>query len=489
MNKRDKLTKKRAKLANKGEKLTNKRVIAAIIAITVAMLSVIAVPSTGIYADTEEEEIITETAEPIISRTKLTLKPGVHWKLKVSNNVGKVEWSSKNEEVATVSKKGYVTTISEGTTKIYAKVDGKKLVCRLTVEAVKKVKLVAVGDNLYHLKVINSGLQKDGSHNYDAIYENMKEYIQEADVAIINQEVLLTADSSKWSGYPEFAAPLEVGEAVLKAGFNVITCATNHSYDKGAAVLTETVNYWNSKADDGVVMVGMYNSQKDYDTIAVKEYNGIKIAFLNYAYGVNGSRPDSKHSYMIKFMSESLMKSEIQKAKKLADVVIVLPHWGTEYKLAPTSSQQALAKKIAEWGADIIIGTHPHVVEPLKYIATSDGRKVPCYYSLGNFVANYTDWHDPVLEGMVELTITKWNGKITIKNVKLTPLVCDIRYSTAWGSTDDYRFRYTVYKLEDYSEALADKHYNNRAGRTRSGAFTVAEFAQLFKDIKSGNVD
>lgn len=455
-----------------------------LIALAVILLTLTGASLKTVYAnETDEAE---EKVELSISRTKLTLKPDKHWRLKVTGNVGKVEWSSKNEEVATVSKNGYVTAVSEGTTKIYANVDGRKLSCKLTVEAVKTVNLVAVGDNLYHVKVINSGLQSDGTYNYDRIYDNTRDVIQAADVAIINQEVLMTADSSIWAGFPDFAIPTEVGDAVLKAGFNVITCASNHSYDKGAAVLTENVNYWKSKEKDGVVMVGIYNSQKDYDTIAVREYNGIKIAFLNYAYGVNGRRPDKDHSYMIKFTSEKLIKSEIEKAKKLADVVIVLPHWGTEYKLYPSDSQKALAKKIAEWGADIIIGTHPHVVEPLNFIKTSDGRKVPCYYSLGNFVGNYAEWHDPILEGMAELTITKWKGEIKIKNARLTPLICQIRKNDSWGKEDDYKYRYWVYKLEDYTDDLAKKHVNNVSGK---GRFTPADMKQLFTNIMNGNVD
>lgn len=436
-------------------------------------------------SDTEASDISDEeiSSEPVISRTRLTLKPGKHWRLKVTGNTGRVAWSSKNEEVATVSRNGYITAVAEGTTRIYARVDGKKLSCKLKVEAVKKVKLVAVGDNLYHEAIINSGRKSDGTINYDGIYKNLRKDIKAADVAIINQEVLLTADSERWSGHPEFASPLEAGEAVVKAGFNVITCASNHSYDKGAAILTENVKYWKSKEKDGVVMVGIYNSQKDYDTIAVKEYNGIKIAFLNYTYGVNGHRPDSDHAYMIKFTSEKLIKSEIEKAKKLADVVIVLPHWGTEYQLAPTDSQKALAKKIAEWGADIIIGTHPHVVEPLRFIKTSDGRRVPCYYSLGNLVGNYIDWYKPMLEGMAELTITKWNGEVKIKNAKLTPLVCDIKLSSGAG------YAYTVYKLADYTEEMANKHVNNRSGRAYRSHFTAKELNTLFDDIMSGDID
>lgn len=460
------------------------------IVVTIALfVSLISInPAIQTYADTDAVE--EESLEPALSRTKLTLKPGVHWRLKVTGNEGKVEWSSKNEEVATVSSKGYVTAVAEGTTKIYAKVDGKKLVCRLTVEAVKTVKLVAVGDNLYHQNVINSGLQeKDGTYNYDRIYENIEKYVQAADVAILNQEVLLSSDNSIWAGYPDFASPLEAGDAVVKAGFNVITCASNHSYDKGASVLLENVNYWKSKARDGVVAVGIYGNRTDYNKITVKKYNGIKIAFLNYTYGVNGHRPDSDHSYMIKFASESLIKSEIQKAKTLADVVIVLPHWGKEYQLEAGDDQKALAKKMAEWGADIIIGTHPHVVEPLKFITTSDGRKVPCYYSLGNLVGNYIDWYKPMLEGMAELTITKWKGEIKIKNAKLTPMVCDIRYNKSWGNDDDHRYGYTVYKLSDYTEEMADRHINNRDSRTYKGNFTLAGLNQLFEDIMSGNVE
>ena len=434
--------------------------------------------------DTATAQATDAVETPTLSRVQVNLKPGNHWKLRVSGSSGQVTWKSKNQDVATVNDKGYITAVGEGTTRIIARVDGVKLTCKVKVEAVKKVKIVAVGDNLYHRKVILSGMNDDGTRNYDAIYENVSSYIRQADVAIINQEVLLTADASKWSGYPDFASPLEVGEAVIKAGFNVITCATNHSYDKGLKVALETVDYWKSKASDGVLMVGMYDSQTDYDTIAVSEYNGIKIAFLNYTYGVNGRKPDSDHSYLIKFAEEKLIKKEITKAKKLADVVIVLPHWGTELQLYASSEQKQLAQKMADWGADIIIGTHPHVVQPLEMLTASDGRTVPCYYSLGNFVSNYVATFNPELEGMAEITITKYNGEVKIKTAKLTPLVNHVTYAGQVGDSDDYLSDYTVYKLSDYTDSLAQQHINSL---TKRGTVTVAKLKKLFKDIRTGN--
>lgn len=320
-----------------------------------------------------------------------------------------------------------------------------EIITHNAVQDINTVKIIAVGDNLYHKKVIQSGKQINGSYNYDDIYVNIKDYIADADVKIINQETILTADSSKWAGYPCFATPTEVGDAIVKAGFNVITCATNHSWDNGKVGAQEAIDYWKSK---DVLMTGMYNSQEDYDTITVGMYNGIKIAFLNYTYGLNGYKLPKDSSYMIKLLDEDLVVSEIKKAKQIADVVIVLPHWGDEYTHTPNKTQKHLANIIAEAGADIIIGSHPHVIQPLEYITTSDGRNIPCYYSLGNLVSNMMQ-ADRCVEAMAEIIIEKSNEGITIKSATVIPMINYINL------TDD---AFTIYMGENYTAEIAKTH-------------------------------
>ncbi|MBR5974235.1 MAG: CapA family protein [Clostridiales bacterium] len=304
------------------------------------------------------------------------------------------------------------------------------------------IDLIAVGDNLYHLNITNSGLQSDGTYNYDSIYENVKDYISDADIKIINQEVVLTANPALWSNFPIFAAPIECGEAVVRAGFNVVTHATNHSWDKGRDVALEDIAFW--KSQDGVILSGMYDSQEDYDNIDIGEYNGVKVAFLNYTYNLNGFSLPGDCQYMVKLLREDLVVSDIQKARELADIVIVFPHWGEEYITTPNGYQKNMAQIMADAGADLIIGCHPHVIQPLEILTSEDGREVPCFYSLGNFVSNMP-WTETYVEALAKVRIKKDGDKVSIVYAEAVPLV---NYR---GADLDY----TVYLLDDYTSELA----------------------------------
>lgn len=420
----------------------------------------------------------TEETEIRLSVDKCVLKPGKKLRLHVENATDpKIVWVSGNKEVATVSKLGKITGISEGRTRIIAFVttpdykDGKKplkLKCKVRIEEEKRVKIAAVGDALIHENILKSGKKSDGSYNYDALFKNVKDHLSEFDVKVINQETIFVKDSSKYAGYPCFGTPVELGDAMRKAGFNVITCATNHAFDKGAQGIKDTVNYW-EKYKDTVLMTGIYKDQESYDNLTIGEYNGIKIAFLNYTTLINSGA--KREPYYIKYYKESLAEKEIKKAKKMADVVIVFPHWGVEYTHEQNSEQEHMAKKMAEAGADIIIGCHPHVVQPMKVIKTKDGRRVPCYYSLGNFVSNMF-WIKTQLEGIAELEIVKWNGKTEIKTAKFIPLVNYI------GDGDK---KFSAYLLSDFTKDVYQKHYLN----TRSGwlGVTYDSMMKLFKSI------
>lgn len=423
-----------------------------------------------------EHRVNAEETLPSLNEKKLVLKPGKKTRLSVLWDVKdyRVRWSSADTSVATVSKKGKVTAAADGKTNVFAVVTYNektvKLKCRVIVESEKTVKLAAVGDALIHENILNSGKQKDGSYNYDAIFEHMKDYLSGFDVKIINQETIFVYDPKKFGGYPSFGTPKEVGDAMRAAGFNVITCATNHAYDRKEIGIQNTLDYWR-KYKDSVLVTGIYGSQEDYDTLAIREYNGIKIAFLNYTTLLNSGA--KKEPYYIRMYKEAAALKEIQAAKKKADFVIVLPHWGVEYEHEPSEKQEKMAKKLAEAGADAIIGCHPHVVQPVKVIKTSDGRRVPCYYSLGNFVSNMF-WFKCQLEGLAELEIVKWNGETTLRAAEYTPIVNHM-------SKDDTKF--TVYLLSDYTDAgdLYKDHYMNH--RYWMGNVTPERLKKLFNSL------
>lgn len=314
---------------------------------------------------------------------------------------------------------------------------------------VQKATLIAVGDNLIHSMIIKSGLKEDGSRDYNYMYEEIKPFINEADIKVINQETIFINDSSKYSGYPVFGSPIEIGEAITNCGFNLITHATNHSYDKKEEGILDTINFWKEK---NIPYLGIHDSFEESQSILIKEYNGITFAFSNYTYGLNGfSLPSDKEYLVDTFMDNSKkdkMIENISKAKDLADFNVVFIHWGTEYTIKETKEQEILANEIANAGADIIIGTHPHVIEPLKYIETSDGRNVPVFYSLGNFISNQ-DKLDTMLGGLAKVSFVKQENNCYIDSCELIPLVTHIENNQKY---------FKVYLLNDYSEDLSNTH-------------------------------
>ena len=313
---------------------------------------------------------------------------------------------------------------------------------------IEYIDLIAVGDNVFRARITDSGRQEDGTYNYDPIYENVKDYISDAEIKIINQEVVLTADSSKWSGFPIFGAPIASGEAVINAGFNVIMHATNHSWDKGMEVALEDIEFWHDQ--EGVILSGMYDCQEDYDNIDIGEYNGVKVAFLNYTANLNGFSLPSDAQYMVKLLRMDLVVADIERARELADIVVVFPHWGDEYITTPNGGQREMAQQMADAGADLIIGCHPHVVQPLEIITSEDGREVPCFYSLGNFISNMPG-AEKCVEAMAKVRIKKDGDKITIDYAEAVPMV---NYYDPEGK------HYTVYMLDDYTDELAWSHRN-----------------------------
>lgn len=415
-----------------------------------------------VRASNEEEEILLtavpkDARAPKLKYKKITMNLGSKISVEVVGGSGEITWESTRPRVAKITAKGRVKAVGTGTCRIEGWMDGTFLSMKVKVVDGETVTIKAVGDNLYHQALIDSGLKSDGTRNYDKIYSAITPYIADADIRIINQETMFVSSPEDYSGYPSFGTPLEVGDAMRKAGFNVITLATNHSYDKHETGVLCTTGYWKKYKND-IMTVGMYDNSKDFKTIRVREYNGIKVAFLNYTYGLNGynytplsGEYSEKMTNTVKRLNEATVLNEIKTANTVADAVIVLPHWGKEYELDAGDSQKELAQKMADAGATCIIGTHPHVIEPLEILTSADGREVPCFYSLGNFVSNMFSL-ETQLEGMAEITLRKVNGEVYVESAKLTPLVNHInRYDTV----------FVVYRLEEYTDSLAKGHVAN----------------------------
>lgn len=325
-------------------------------------------------------------------------------------------------------------------------------------QATSKVTLVAVGDNLIHNTLIDAGKSSDGGLDYTSFYANIKKDISAADIAVINQETMLGGAEFEYSGYPQFNTPWEVGTAAIDAGFDIFTCATNHSMDVGFKGIEQECKFFDEHPE--VIHVGTNDTEEEYNSVVYYTKNNIKFAVLNYTYGTNGiSLPEGK-SWCINMMDKDKITADVNAARQNADVVIVFPHWGTENSSSVSDYQKEYVKLFSDLGVDIVIGTHPHVLQPVEWITNeSTGKKMIVYYSLGNFISHQTSV-DQLCGGMARLTIEKNNGEISVSSAKLVPVVC-------WYSkNENEKFDFQVYKLGDYTESLAQSHSQKSKGVT-----------------------
>ena len=275
-----------------------------------------------------------------------------------------------------------------------------------------KVSLVMVGDALLHGSVYNDAYV-NGKYDFTKQLELIKPIVKNYDLAFYNQETVLGGTQLGLSDYPTFNSPQEFGDNMLDMGFNIVNLATNHTIDRGEKAIQSSCEYWNPKKEQ-VLFAGSYCSEEEANEIKIKEKNGIKYTLLSYTYGTNGIPVPEGKSYLVNLYSDEKAKADIEKVRDKVDLLLVSMHWGTEYKTEPTDEQKREAKYLADLGVDIIIGTHPHIIEPIEYI---DDTLV--IYSLGNFISAQSKDGDynTLVELMSSVDIIKETkkGKTTIK--------------------------------------------------------------------------
>lgn len=348
-------------------------------------------------------------------------------------------------------------------------IDNDKDVIVENNDSISIVSLVAVGDNLIHNSVLKSGRINDSTYNFDRLFDVMRDDFQEADIAIINQETILGGDFRPYDGYPNFNSPNELGDAIVKSGFDVVLQASNHTLDVGTQGVLNCIEYW--KKQDDITYLGINDSQEERETIRVIERNGIRIALLNYTYGLNGRILPKDKPYLVNLIDTTLIKSDLEKAEILADFTIVFPHWGVEYVYKPNKEQTSLAKMMVRYGADLIIGTHPHVLQPIEWIETSNGNKALCYYSLGNYTSGQKAT-PRVLGGMAKIELKRINDSVFINNAGVVPLIT--HYEWVNGTS-----LHQTYKLSEYTERLEKRHSLNYYDST----FSVKTLKDLSEQI------
>ncbi len=250
-------------------------------------------------------------------------------------------------------------------------------------ENVNKVSLVAVGDNLIHHTVYTAAYT-NGVYDFTSMYSEVKPYIQQFDLAFINQETILGGKEIGLSTYPAFNSPQELGYALVDTGFNLISIANNHTLDRGERAILNALKFLDSKP---VIYSGALNN-RDSSHVKVFNKNGIRFAFVAYTYGTNGIPVPKGKEYLVNVYSNQKAKEDIESVRDDVDVVIVSMHWGNEYQDYPNTGQKTQASFLANIGADIIIGHHPHVIQPVERIERKNGQSVYVMYSLGNFLSD-----------------------------------------------------------------------------------------------------
>lgn len=296
-----------------------------------------------------------------------------------------------------------------------------------------QVSMIMAGDNLIHSSIYKDAYKGNNEYDFTKMYELLKPIVTTYDIAYYNQETILGGKELGVSNYPRFNSPQEVGDAMIDAGFNLVSLATNHTIDSGEKAVVASRKYWNSK--ENVLAVGSYISNEERNEIKIIEKNNITYTLLNYTYGTNGIPVPTGKEYLVNVWPTNLnindvardtkyqeykeqVKQDIESVRDKVDVLMVAMHWGIEYTHEPTAYQKDMATYLASLDVDIIIGTHPHVIQPIEWI---DDTLV--IYSLGNLIsAQYQDaFYNKMVGLMTSLEIHKKvigeQKKIIITNI------------------------------------------------------------------------
>ena len=320
-------------------------------------------------------------------------------------------------------------------------------------------RIMANGDLLYHDIIYISAKKSDGIYDFHENFEYVKPWLKQADLVIGDFEGTVNKDHYL-AGYPLFNAPGEVMDAIKDAGYQVLDLAHNHILDSQIEGVVSTAD---AIEKEGMTPVGVYTHEsRDKAPLVIKEVNGIKVAILAYSYGFNGieqSISQEDYNRYLSDLDEDKMKAEIERAEKEADITIIMPQMGVEYQIEPTEEQKKLYHKMIDWGADIIFGGHPHVVEPAETVE-KDGDKKLIIYSMGNFISNQrietmqdvenAKWTERGV--LMDVTIKKKSGKTTIETAQAHPSWVSRTPKGGYSPEGYPLYLYQTYILEDFIE-------------------------------------
>lgn len=332
------------------------------------------------------------------------------------------------------------------------------------------ITIVALGDNLLHMPVVNSGKRPDGSYDYAHLFEKLQPDIKNADLSVIGQETIFGGAESGYSGYPMFNSPSDMGKTLVNEGFDVVLHASNHVLDRMARGVEKTLEFWKDYPE--ITVLGINGSEEEKQLVKIKEVKGAKLALLNYTYGTNGIVLPKEKEYLVNYIDDEKIKKDALFAEENADFTIAFMHWGTEYSSKPDDEQKRLCEFMCSLGVDLIIGSHPHVIEPVEWYRAENGNEMLVYYSLGNFVSRQLEARN--LLGAMASVELKFNGeRVYIHDYSFVPIVTHYDQSFT---------KFSVYRLKEYNNSLAALH----GVAQKDGAVSVERWAGILKDTFSG---
>lgn len=307
-----------------------------------------------------------------------------------------------------------------------------------------EMSLLMTGDGLLHGAVYKDAYNGEG-YDFSSQLEILRPIVQEYDLAYYNQETILGGVELELSGYPMFNSPQEFGRDMVDLGFNLVSLANNHSLDRNVKGIENSMRFWNSQ--EGVVTAGTYLSQKERDEIPVYEWNGIRYTFLSYTYGCNGlTRPEGM-DYLVNIYDDEMLIKDVKKAKEKSDLVIVAMHWGNEYTHVPTEEQKRLATLLADSGVNIIIGNHPHVIQPIEWI-----QDTLVVYSCGNMISAQDELPRNIgLMVGIDIKMIKDEDQVEIE-------LSDLRADLLFTSYSSYWTDFKLYPFDLIDDSILQNH-------------------------------
>ena len=329
----------------------------------------------------------------------------------------------------------------------------------------KHISMSVIGDIMCHnSQYTDAYVASSDTYDFSYVFEDIKQYIEPADIAIGNIETTFAGKERGYSNYPTFNSPEQLATNLKDLGIDVLCTANNHSLDKGYSGLTSTLKFLD---DAGISHMGTYDSAESQNEILIKDVNGIKIAFLAYTYGTNGIPVPKNNPYCINLIDKDLILKHLELAKEQEpDLICVNMHWGLEYKTKQNSEQEELADFLFTNGVDIILGSHPHVLQPMekKTITLEDGSTKDCFviYSLGNFISgqNQDNTRNSVILN-IECTKSGETNKTTIDSVSYAPIYM---YKSSSGKTKRYKVLDIEKSIENYengtNQSIGQKTYS-----------------------------